>query len=205
MTGPFVLARARSYWREAVIGLLLVSVLVLSMMTCQYRKSGLKPATLRTIDSLAITQPAFDSSQLLRQQVEDTHVAAALELARITARLTAVAAQQRRIADSLASLQQWQAAYNARTREADSLRVAVDSATARATRLSSALAAADARATDERLRRLAVEGLNKRLQNDALDAANCRVAYVIPCVTRTQTFVVGAVLGAAGAYAVLHR
>jgi hypothetical protein len=200
-----LLVQTRSYWREALIGLLLLVIIVGSVATCRYTKKGVSEKSQKTIDSLQVTRPAHDSALLVTRQEEAAHVLAAETLARSVERLRSVAAQQRRVADSLAALLEWQAAYVARTQEADSLRKVADDATARAEQERFARLQADRRAALDSARNVALQKLALGLEKDANRAANCRIAGFIPCATRTQTFVAGAVLGGAGAYLIARK
>lgn len=213
MTIPPVLVRARSYWRELLIALLLLAIVIGSVATCQYRKKGVSEQSQKTIDSLAATQPAFDSTQLVSRRTEATHVATALTHQTTVTRATSAANRERISADSLARVAitavndaiKWRDAYFARTREADSLRVALGAATGRADEERAARMEADRRASLDSSRNVALQKLALGLERDANKAANCRVALVLPCITRTQAFVGGAVLGAVGAVAVTSR
>lgn len=196
------------FWREALIALLAGVILVGSLLTCDSSKSGLSDKSQKTDDSLAITKPAFDSVQLRREQEEAAHVAAAAALEATVRQLTVVAARQRAIADSLARAQNWRAAYLAKSIEADTLRSALDSANARAAREQAARMIADEKANEERIRRIAVEGLNESLKRDVANAANCKVPGtfgLIPCATRTQVAIVSAAAGAGAGYLLARK
>lgn len=198
--GP-VLVQARSYWRELLIGLLLLVIVIGSVATCQYSKKGVSEKNQGTIDSLKLTEPAFDSAQLVTLQQEAEHIAAAARLEAAVRQLATVAARQRGIADSLAHAQRWEAAYYAERRHGDTLQAALDSANARADREQAARKEADLRAARDSSRRVALANLVTGLEKDANKAATCRVALILPCITRTQAFVGGVVAGAIGTYA----
>ena len=61
---------------------------------------------------------------------------------------------------------------------------------------------ADRRASRDSARTVALQNLALGLERDANRAANCRIARIIPCITRMQAFVGGAVLGVAATVAV---
>lgn len=208
-----IAATARSYWRELVIGVLLLALVGLSATTCQYRKKGVSAKSQQTIDSLAATRPAFDSAQSQSRVDELAHVTAAARMEAAVAKLTKSAAQDRQTADRLAAAAltagtdaaQWRVAYEARTDEAVTLRAALDTANARADAERMARLEADRRAARDSARTVALQNLALGLERDANRAANCRIARIIPCITRTQAFVGGAILGGAATYAAVNR
>lgn len=166
------------------------------------------PATQRSIDSLVITKPVFDSTQVAgRQQVaRDTLVAvshrrravqaeASAQVSKATADSLAVAAEKIKQTDSAVTA--WKDAYQARTLEAESWRLAAvrnDSAyqSERRARLGLAqLYGADT------LRRNAVERVNTELQTAILRLQQpCKVIGPISCPSRTVTMAVSLTAGA---------
>lgn len=170
------------------------------------------PRTQRSIDSLVITKPVFDSMQHAGQQqvARDTTRAisyrrqaqqaeSSANFSKVTADTLAATAERIKAADSAATA--WKAAYEARTREAESWHLA-------AIRNDSAYQAErDARLTlgslygADTLRRIATEKVTTELQ-DAIKHLQqpCRVIGRIPCPSRTVTFVLTAVAAGTAGY-----
>lgn len=104
------------------------------------------PAVTKTADSLATTQPIFDSITTNAMAGVDRQVEVDQRLARRERALLATAGALKAHADSLAlmaaasadSATAWRNAYQARTAEADTLRVAVDTLRARVDTLTAA-------------------------------------------------------------------
>jgi hypothetical protein len=200
-------------WRYVAIGAALLILILGSVATCHYNRKGVSGNNQATIDSLRITQPTFDSSRAATLTTERTHTAAAATHGLTVTRLTTAASREHIAADSLARLAiaavndaiKWRDAYYAQKAEADSLRLALAAANARADQEQGARIEADRRSALDSARNVALQKLALGLEADANKAANCRVAYVIPCATRTQTFIVGGILGAAATYVAVSR
>lgn len=191
----------------ATIGVIIITIFALR--SCHTTPGPKIPErTQREIDSLANAKPAFEHvrDSIIRIVVHDTIRATIVD--RAAERTRVVAAQAEHRADSLATMARahtdsailWRQAYDARTVEADTLRLAVaqkDSALRyeRDARVGlSLLYGADT------LRRVAVERVNadlvkaiKRLEQP------CRIIGPIPCPSRTVTaIVVGSAAAVAG-------
>jgi hypothetical protein len=183
---------------RTVIVWLVLGLIVLMMALC-FRPpppAPVPPKDQHTLDSLAITKPVFDSI------VKSLAVAETVYVARVdTLRLRTTIVQYhadtlRLIADSLAAIAQWKPAYEARTAEADTLRVALvqkDTAFALEHR---ALLAADQQANILTNRLTVSEDLNTRLAADVKKAADCRVLWM-RCPSRTRVAVVAVPLSLA--------
>lgn len=202
--------------RLAGVGIITVVIIALALGAAWMFKScqpepgpKIPPATQKSIDSLAATKPTFDSVQHAGQQKvardtltaithkrQATQAEASANFAKITADSLAATAARAKSADSAAAA--WKAAYEARTREAESWHVA-------AIRNDSAYQAErQARITAVNLyvadtsRRVAVEKVNSELQ-EAIKKLEvpCRVPGTfgkIPCPSRTVTMVLTAVV-----------
>jgi hypothetical protein len=201
--------------RAAFVAVIALLLLWVAAKSCARPDPPLIPAhTQQTLDSLRITAPGFRARQdsVLRTVIHDTII----ETQFVTRAATALGAATTsgRAADSLAILAQrsdslslgWRRAYTARTVEADSLRVA--------TRVldSALMAARDARTgalllyAADTVRRVAVERVNADLVESLRTAKQpCKFIRLLPCPTRTVTFVIGTALGAGAATALLRR
>jgi hypothetical protein len=213
-------AEAAARTRRGLIGAgvgLLVLVIIAVAIARRFHDSGnvVPQREQHTIDSLHDRKPGFDSaaaagrlqvihdtvrSVVYRTEVKRVMVAAAADRT-IADSLTQLAARATTAADSAT---QYHAALDVRTREADSLRVAVafsDSAWQyeRDARIGlGILYAADT------LRRVALEQLNVRLAHDVVTAGQCRILWVAACPSRKQALIGGTLLGAAAKYAWDH-
>lgn len=174
------------------------------------------PKTQKSIDSLEITKPAFDSAQHAGQQkvARDTTVAighkaraneaeASANFTKITADSLAAAATRAKNAEDAAAA--WKEAFDARTREAEKWHLAaIRNDSAYKAERDARIAAVNLWVTDT-LRRHAAEVVNTELR-DAIKKLEqpCRVPGTfgkVPCPSRTVTFVLTAV--AAGTAGVL--
>lgn len=213
-------AAAAARTRRGLIGasaLLLVLVVIAGLVARRFHGSGntVPPREQHTIDSLRDRKPAFDSAAAAGrlQVIHDT--VRAVVYRSVVKRVLVAAAADRTIADSLTQLAarattaadsatRYHAALDARTREADSLRVAVafsDSAwqSERDARIGLGLLyGADT------LRRVALEQLNVRLAHDVATAGQCRILWVAACPSRKEVFIGGTLLGAAAKVAWDH-
>jgi hypothetical protein len=149
-----LLAWITDHWKSIAIWTPFV-LLVLYVGFCRPKRNPIPSKEQRTIDSLSITKPAFDSTQLARSRAETVYVAQSAHEARRGAQSAGVADSLREIANALQrqaeaehdTVSTWRAVALAREREADTLRSAL-STTARALDLQiSARQEADARAS----------------------------------------------------------
>lgn len=160
----------------------------------------------KTIDSLDRTAPGFDSSQkanitrVIHDTIQSTHFQEAARNAEGRARLAQSRADSMALVASTAadSATAWRGAYEARTREAEELRVSVaqkDSALAR--ERGALLHLSDAYRADT-LRRIAIESVNRDLRIAiARLEVPCRIIGPLRCPSRTTTAVLSAITGAA--------
>lgn len=173
-----VLARAfvREHWKWVGAGVVAFIVMI-SVGYC-HPDPEIPERDRRSIDSLTIMKPSFDSTQTARAKAETVFV-------QRSARGAAVAAQTHESADSLRSvaialqaraeatgdtLSQWRATALAWRRTADSLDVETDTLRSARDAEKAARLEADARAASERSRRLAAEDLIPRLVADVKGA-----------------------------------
>lgn len=179
-----------------VVAFLLVAgvayILYLRFMPGEPTGSNFTPREQKVIDSLAKTQPAFDKTQdsIKTLIIHDTAESSRFEEAARRSQARAERFQAR--ADSLAlaaeitqdSASRWKMAYEARTQEAETLRQTVvekDSALAKEKRAFTRLSVAYANDT---LRRIAVEGLNRDLQETVKGLVKpCKIGP-LPCPPR---------------------
>lgn len=199
----------------AGVGVLAFAVLVAVLFVADscHREPGPKipVETQATIDSLRFTAEAFrrmaDSSQ--RIVVYDTIRSVVIQ--RVAAKAVETSARLGTTADSLARLAKdsaalWERAYNVRTMEADTLRLAV-------AQLDTALAyERNARRTlgmvygADTLRRITTERVNADLQTAISHLQQpCRVLGPIPCPSRSVTLVLSVTAGAAAGYFLARR
>lgn len=200
-----LIARLRQYWPETVGGALVLA-LTLWWGYCRPTPAPLPVAAQRSLDSLTLTAPLFQAQQRELVAKETVYVARAV-------RAEHVATTEQHAADSLAAVGDsvaktapdtatpWFRVAQLRAREADSLRVAVDSLTSSNAAKDSALAAADARAVAAVSRLSASELLNQRLAKDVATAGQCHVLPFVTCPSRRVSFVVGGMLAAAAVVA----
>jgi len=181
-------------WRWLAIGVaVVVAGWFLITRLLPDNKPGPTPSE-RTSDSLAITKPIdkglIDTSNahIVARQPSSN---AAIEAARI-AQDRANAAKRR--ADSLAIAKAWQAAYIARTEEADSLRSA-------GVKKDLVIFNLKADTTDLRFqlgivnkRLKTTEDVNAGLIKDLHNAQQCKIAHFINCPSRIQTAAMTAVV-----------
>lgn len=209
------LARLRQLLFTPVFLWILLGAAILIGLTCHRQASSAippkvqaelnalkaeRPTFLRTIDSLKTSSAAATTRANTSVTQAHTTVINSGVNRRLADSLAVVAAAD---SSAEASSLQWRHAYTARTLEADSLRVAVallDSAQAERERARVAISAALAISEARRERS---EKVNSDLQKAiARASAPCKVLWVVPCVSRTTAFAVGAVAGAAIAYTV---
>lgn len=188
--------------------------LVLVVMVWYYRRSStvslIPPRTQRSLDSLAITKPTFDSAQaaqrlavvhdtvvsiVYRTKVERVMVHADAEHARADSLAVVAAAAT----DSAATL--WHRAYDVRTSEADSLRHALVLSDSAWQHERDAYTGMRLLYQNDTLRRHAVEKVNTEL-TVAIGKLQqpCRLLPFIPCPSRTVTAIGSLAIGAVVAY-----
>ncbi len=208
--------RIAAYVLIAIVALVLLSALAVAFGRCGGEKPNIPPATQRSNDSLSITKPTFDSSQVAgRQQIaRDTSrgvtqranfvraatsatasKATADSLAAVARRADSIAGAAR-LADSLANA--WRAVAEARAREAEQWHLAATSSdSAYQVERSARIAAVQLWVADT-LRRHAVEKVNAELVTAIGNLQQpCKVAGtfgLIPCPSRTVSAIGGAVI-----------
>lgn len=161
----------------------------------------------RTIDSLAITKPSFDSTTHALAQRETIFVAQSRQNAQIAALVRRTADSLRQVANvaeasaraARDTSSRWFRVAQLNRQEADTLRVALDAATIRGNQLDSALVASRERGNLLNARLLSVEDLSHRLAADVAKPDPCRVLFVARCPSRKTSALLGAAaaLGAA--------
>lgn len=165
-------------------------------------KAKIDAKTQRSIDSLAATRPAFQRTKdsIITVVVHDTVHAAVVYRTSIATGARAEASG--RIADSLGSLARlhadsarlWRAAYESRTREVDTLKLAVVQLDSAYRYEHEARIALGTLYGADTIRRIAEERVNAGLIRDISRLQQpCKVVGFIPCPTRTVTMVVTAV------------
>jgi hypothetical protein len=185
------------------LGIAAAFVILFVFMFCRLKSNVIPPKDQKTIDSLAITQPTFDSSRqatITNETGNVTQSATNARQARQALRAAdslhrlAIIAQQR--ADAARdTLSRWFTVATLRGVENDSLRSAnrgLDSALAQQTE---ATHAADRRAALDSARRVALADLSAKLASDVKTAGQCRVAGFISCPTRTATAITFTIVG----------
>jgi hypothetical protein len=190
---------------------LMVAVIALAIgylfKSCQRDPGEKIPAhTAKTIDSLDRTARGFDSSQkiIITRVVHDTVQSNRLQETARSAEGRARVAQSR--ADSLArvastsadSATAWRGAYEARSREAEELRVSVIQKDSALVHERSALLHLSEAYGADTLRRIAIESVNRdlRLAIERLEVP-CRVIGPVRCPGRVAVAVASAIAGAA--------
>lgn len=186
---------------------------LLAFQSCRDSDPGPKipPAVERRIDSMAITKPAFDSTQAAGRAEVGKDTTAAL-LARVrAARVRDSALFAQRLADSLGAAAAraqtsdsaavaWMLAYEARSEEAARLRVSNDSLESAYRSERSARLTLSVLYAKDTLRRNATEKINADLREAITRLERpCRIVGPIPCPNRTVSALLGAAAGAAAA------
>lgn len=199
----------RPDWMPEAISLAMVLLMIVSALlifrscrrTEQTEADKLPPAVVKTMDSLDRTKPEFEARKdsIIRVVVFDTARAVAFRRAEERAKLAASSAERR--ADSLAKLattaQEWHAAYDARTSEADTLKLALiraDSVSEAERRARVNLSLAYGADTT---RRVALEKLTVDLRAAIVKLEKpCRLLGPIPCPSRSASAGLGLLAGA---------
>jgi hypothetical protein len=173
----------------------------------QTEADKLPPAVVKTMDSLAHEQPAFVHRQdsLVKVVVFDTARAVAYRKAEERAKMAAASAERR--ADSLGrvatSANEWHAAYEARSSQADTLKMALARADSVAEAERSARRTLALAYGADTTRRVAVEKLNADLREAIRSLEKpCRIIGPIPCPSRTASAGLGLLAGAVAGRAV---
>ena len=189
----------RPDWMPEAVSLGMVLLIVVSALlifrSCRRAEDladKLPPAVVTRIDSLDRTKPEFQArtDSILRVVIFDTARAVAFRRAEERAKLAASSAERR--ADSLAKLattaQEWHAAYDARTSEADTLKMALARADSVAEAERSARRSLAVAYEADTLRRVALDHLTQDLR-DAIKKLEkpCRVVGPIPCPSRSAS------------------
>lgn len=186
---------------------------LLAFQSCRDSDPGPKipPEVARRIDSMAITRPAFDSTQRAGRVEIIRDTTAAIVARRAAARSDSLAKLSEQRADSLAEVARdaktsdsaavaWMLAYEARTEEASALRVSRDSArTAYASEHRALLTLSGLYAADT-LRRTETERINRDLRTVISKLEKpCRIVGPIPCPNRTVSALLGVAAGVGAA------
>lgn len=197
----------------AIGGSAAIVVLVLVMIWYSHRTSTqptIPPRTQRSIDSLSITRPTFDSLQAAGRLavVHDTVVSVVYRTKVVQVLGHADSAHVR--ADSLATVAatatdsaaiRWHRAYDARTMEADSLRRAVALSDSAWQHERDAYTGMRLLYANDTLRRVATEKVNKDLVTAIGKLQQpCRLLPFIPCPSRLVTAIGAATIGAVAVY-----
>jgi hypothetical protein len=206
-----VVAWAREHWKNLAIWTP-VAALVLYVGFCHPKKNPVPPKEQHTIDSLAITQPAFQAHRDTLILRETTYVRASTQEARKATIATHAADSLRTIADAAQAravaagdtLSEWRAAALARQQEADTLRSALSTTTHALDLQILARIAADDRATASEQRLTAVQNLSERLARDVQAAGQCRVLFVARCPSRKAVAVASLAVGSIGTIVILN-
>ena len=198
--------------RAALIGAAIAAAAALGLVArCRPDPAPVSARTREKLTALAATQPAFNAGHAATTAAITTVVTKIVRDEAEIDRIRAEAERQRARADSLArataadSATHWRLAYDARTREAEGLRTAVDTLER------------DLHAAHDTLSRAKIQlGVDARriadniaaeadLRRDLSRAAPpCAVLYVFRCPSRTEAFVAGVVVASATAYVATH-
>ena len=185
--------------------------------TCS-KSPALPPVLITRVDSIRVTSPAVrDSLRTLTERARHATRQATQAEARSRAHLQqadslkAVAdsaanyllfvRDSGRHTDSLAHL--WQTALASRTAETVALRQVITAQDSAIVNLKAANVALDAQVILLRPRLEIVERTLFDLRDAAQKQSQCKVAYVIPCASRKQAYVMGAATGVLGVVAAL--
>lgn len=205
------------HWLVITLTIGILSIAALSVAYCRPKPAPIPRTELRTIDSLAITQAAYDSGLKANTRVESIFVATSAQKARTATISTRTADSIAKLAnlaqrlaeaatDSLSALSRWRDVATLRGVENDSLRSSNASLFSALTEQIGARSAADVRANEAERRLAAVDDLNRRVVSDLRRAdPPCRVLWVARCPSRRVAFASGLVVASAGAYVVTHR
>lgn len=190
-------------------GLLLRSAVIIGLGVTGYaliqilRPAPKPSAAVVQAHAMAQSKPAFTEQQHALAVVETVYVhdAATAERSATRARLAADVLARR--ADSVEQLARahadtatlWYAAWRERAAEADSLRRADDSLTVALAKERAARLAADTRAFLATARLDTAETLNHELARQVVAKDRCRILpfVTVPCPSRTEVFIAGAV------------
>lgn len=190
--------------RRAIGTLICIVVIIAATILvayCRPKPTPVPPKEQKSLDSLAITKPAFDSTVQAKAKAETVYIARARENAAIAASVRHVADSLRQVAivaqraaeDARDTSSRWFRVAQLNRQEADTLRVALDRQTARADNLFEAMTTAEARAQLLTARLVSVEDLNHRLTADLQRSdPPCRVAFIAKCPSRRVSAVLGA-------------
>lgn len=200
----------RRYWRW--IAGAIVALVALSFAFCRPQPKPVPPKEQKSIDSLTITKPTFDSTQhavtegakkVITKIVHDSAAAVAARK---------IADDYRRIADSALAVARashdttsaaFVAAENA-TKEANQLRAMNDTLRSDLSIAKDTIAALVHQIKRDSTRQNATDDLNARLAADIRRGDGCRLAWLLACPSRKATAVVSATIGFGAGY-VAHR
>lgn len=189
--------------KPRAVAVLLIAALTVVALVLYFRpKPTPIPAREKTtMDSLAATKPAFTATVETLTVRESVYVQRAAEKAAVTRVILHTADSLRRVAivaeasarEARDTSSRWFRVAMLNRAEADTLRVALDSATARGDHLDSALVAVREAKNIINARLLTVEDLSNRLAADLQRAdPPCRVAFVARCPSRKTSALIGA-------------
>lgn len=201
--------------RALTIGGVVAGVVLIVMVWYSRRTSTapkIPPRTQRSLDSLSITKPTFDSTQAAgrRAVIHDTVVSVVYRTrveqvvshANVAhARADSLAAVARVATDSAATL--WHRAYDVRTSEADSLRRALAFSDSAWQYQRDAYTGMRLLYQQDTLRRVAIERVNRELVTAIGKLQQpCRILPFVPCPSRVLTAIGSAAIGAVVVYEV---
>lgn len=205
---------ARGMTHISTLGILAIAlVLVLFVVVWLKPKPQPIPDRERTsIDSLAATQPHFDTVRIERVRTETLYVRRSSQEALRAIGATHVADSLRRVADELTRAaatsdersSRWFEVAEVRKVENDSLRSANTSLSYALTDATTARVAASERADAAGQRLAATADLSRRLATD-VKRGDCRVLVVLSCPSRRATLAIGLTGGAIAAIAIDRR
>jgi hypothetical protein len=209
-----VMARARA--AIIVVGAVLIIAGLAVFKACRDPGNAIPEKEQHTIDSLKAAKPGFNRTADSIRAVVVTDTVRSVVYRTKVERVLVAAATDRTLADSLSRLAsiattaadsatRYHAALDVRTREADSLRLAVVFADSAWKSERAAVAGLQILYGADTLRRVAVEQLNARLVADVKTAGQCRVLRVMACPSRGVAFLGGAVLAGAGVYVIARN
>jgi hypothetical protein len=177
-----------------VVGL----VILFLFMFCRAQPNVVPPKEQKTIDSMGVTKPIYDSTRKENVKAEgasvlrsSTHVRQATTSLHAADSLHALAIVVQRLAEAqhdTASL--WHAVAMLKEKENDSLRASNRGLDSALQQQKIATAFADQRAHIDSIRLVASSQLNDRLANDVKTAGQCHFGHgLFQCPTRTETAV----------------
>lgn len=197
---------ARGFTSIEVMGALAALLIILLAVVVWLRPTPqpIPPREQASIDSLAATQPHYDTVYRERVRVETLSVVRSAQDARQATNTLRVADSLHRVADEAQQAAQtagerserWYQVAEVRRVENDSLRSTITLLDTALSQQMTARIAASERATAAEQRLAATANLADRLTND-LKHGDCRVLYLLNCPSRRVSAVGGAVVAIA--------